>query len=75
MASLQAPGEGAGFVVIAAESHHFVGPGINHMEEVTSRWLHRHPEVDHGLRPPNQPVEVGSGDTRALTQTVDNVAA
>jgi len=61
--------------VIAAEPHYFVGPGINHMEEVTSRRLHRHPEVDYGLRPPNQPVEVGSGDTGALTQAIDDVAA
>jgi hypothetical protein len=75
MASLQAPGEGARFVVISAEPHHLARPTIHNVEEVTARWLHYHSEVGHGFRPTNQPVEVGRGDTGALTQTVDDVAA
>jgi hypothetical protein len=75
MASLQAPGEGAGFVMIAAEPHDLVGMAIHHMKEVTTGRLDHHPEGDHWLRPINQPVELSSGEMGALMQTVDNVAA
>src|SRR5450830_507959 len=57
------------------ETPRLFGPGIHHMEEVTPRRLHHHSEGDHRLRPPNQPVEISSGDTGTLMQAVDDVAA
>ncbi|WP_321354617.1 hypothetical protein [Pseudomonas extremaustralis] len=75
MASLQAPGEGAGFVVAAAEPHDLSGPAIHHMEKVTARGLYYHPESNHWLRPTYKPVQLNGGETGTLMQAVDDVAA
>ncbi|WLI32896.1 hypothetical protein [Pseudomonas sp. FP818] len=75
MTILQATGKGTGFVVISAEPHDLVGLAVHHMEEVTARRLHCHSEGDHWFRPTNQSVEISSGETGTLMQTVDDVAA
>ncbi|MFL1501703.1 hypothetical protein ACI77N_10940 [Pseudomonas sp. S191] len=48
MASLQAPGEGAGFVVVAAKPHDLIGSAIHNMEELTTRRYDVYLEGNHG---------------------------